>query len=423
MRLSDHVASPLVAGVWRPVVLVPALVERCFFFHPLARLAAREYAFWREAACDEAVLVALGTSPQRYGCLLLALGVSRPPATFAAAGAAWSFDNLKRRITMLSHPSPPSLGGRVLAAGAVALAVLAVAPVRAVARTADPVAAVTRGPAARVTATAPAPTAAPVTATAARPTPPSAASPVRVPPARTERLDATVSGLERADRAAASADGQRQEALRFVYIRDDDHTMMSGESGDAARARRFRRSGEPMLWLRQDGQEYVVRDRDVLRDVDELWHPVSRIGGEQGRLGARQGELGAEQGRRGAKQGEVGARQGRVGARQGVVAARLGLLAAREAAGVSASERRDMDREREALDRDMRQLEREMASLNEEMRDVEPPRRGIDEEMARLGREMGVLGRQMEDASRRAHAAMRTLVARAIRSGAAEPVR
>jgi beta-lactamase regulating signal transducer with metallopeptidase domain len=169
VMLSTEVDSPLITGVRRAVILVPAdrfallspeqqrmalchelahmkrgdlwlgcvpaLVERCFFFHPLARLAAREYAFWREAACDEAVLVVLGASPQAYGRLLLALGVSRQPATFAAAGAAWSFSTLKRRIVMLGHPTSSSLGGRLLATSAVALAVLAIAPVRAVART------------------------------------------------------------------------------------------------------------------------------------------------------------------------------------------------------------------------------------------------------------------------------------------------
>jgi bla regulator protein BlaR1 len=170
VRVSPEVESPVIVGVRRPVILVPAegfaalspdqrrmalcheiahlqrgdlwlgcvpaAAERCFFFHPLARLAAREYAFWREAACDEAVLTTLGASPQSYGRMLLALGVSRRTAAFSAAGAAWSFQNLKRRITMLDRISSSSLRARALAACAVAAAILAVAPVRAVARSA-----------------------------------------------------------------------------------------------------------------------------------------------------------------------------------------------------------------------------------------------------------------------------------------------
>ena len=55
---------------------VPALAERLFFFHPLAHVAAREDPLAREAACDAAVLRAMDATPQDYGRLLLALGVS-----------------------------------------------------------------------------------------------------------------------------------------------------------------------------------------------------------------------------------------------------------------------------------------------------------------------------------------------------------
>ncbi len=269
---------------------------------------------------------------------------------------------------MLSHPSPSSPGRRV-AAAALALTALAGAPAHAMVGPAEPAA------------------------------------------------------WRAAPGAAPTWERRVDDELRFVYFRDDRSTTMSGSDGDVARARRYRRSGEPLLWFRRDGREYVVRDPHVLREVDDLWEPVSRIGAEQGRIGARQGALGAEQGRHGARQGEIGARQGRVGARQGLIGARLGVLAAREALGVSASERRAIEREREALDRDMRQLDREMEVLDEDMRDHEPPMRELGEEMAVLGRLMAALGRELDAASRRADAEMRALVDRAIASGAAQAVR
>ena len=98
VRISEDVVTPLVAGLRRPVVLlpltrftalsaarqrmtlchelvhlkrwdlflgwIPAAAEPLFFFHPLAHVAAREYLFWREAACDAAVLEALDVAPQ-----------------------------------------------------------------------------------------------------------------------------------------------------------------------------------------------------------------------------------------------------------------------------------------------------------------------------------------------------------------------
>lgn len=168
VRMSDEIESPLITGLLRPVVLlpaarfaqmppeqqrmalchelahmkrgdvwlgcVPAAAERIFFFHPLVRLAAREYIFWREAACDAAVLRALGAAPQAYGRLLLDLGVTRPQPALAAAGAAWSFSNLKRRIVMLQQPPTPRLGARLVAGTVIAITFATIAPLRLGAR-------------------------------------------------------------------------------------------------------------------------------------------------------------------------------------------------------------------------------------------------------------------------------------------------
>ena len=431
VRVSTEVETPLIIDGRRPVILVPgerfaalhpaeqrmalchelahlkrgdlwlgcvpAVVERCFFFHPLARLAAREYAFWREAACDEAVLATLGASPQSYGRMLLALGVSRQTATFSAAGAAWSFGNLKRRLTMLDRTSPLSLRGRLLAAGAVVLALLAIAPIRAVARSAT--------------------AAAPAVAQTDRVTPalpPAGAA--RLAPRGTGNASATpaaersaVPAPEQAAPAAAEAADPRVQELHFILFREDGSTTMSGQSGDAERARRHRRAGEPMLWFRYGGQEYVVRDRGVLAQVEEAWEPVARVGEEQGRIGAQQAE--------------VGAQQATIGAQQGVIGARLGLLASRQAAGVSESERREIERERTELGAEMRRLGAEMAVLGQRMREVSAPMSDRGDEMAALGREMGVLGDRMRDAVARANAETVALVRRAIESGAAVAVR
>lgn len=452
VRSSADIESPMITGLRTPVILVPidrfslltedqqrmalchelahlkrgdvwfgcvpAAVERCFFFHPLARLAAREYAFWREAACDEAVLATLGESPRRYGQLLLALGVSRQPTALAVAGAAWSFSNLKRRVTMLSHPSSPSMGRRLLATGAIALVVVAVAPVKAVARATevDP----------STQAASPSNSAAPMKqALAVLPVVSSSRAPAPSAelhaPAPAHAGSATPVVAE--PTVQPSREQQEQEYVRFVYLRDDENTTMSGSSRDVARAKEYRRSDEPLLWFRYEGREYIVRDRNVLRDVDDLWKPVNRIGEEQGKIGAEQGAIGAEQGKHGGRQGEIGAAQGVIGARQGVIAARLGLLAAREAQGVSNSEKRDMDREREELSRDMRALDREMQELGKQMREFNAPMRELGDDMAVLGRQMAVLGRQMQEASARANRGMQVLVERAIRSGVAQEVR
>ena len=139
LRGSGEVGTPQVTGLVRPVVLipqtglarltaaevsmtlchelvhlrrkdlwfgwVPALAQRLFFFHPLAALAAREYAIAREAACDAEVLRVLGSAPQAYGRLLLRWGVAPRETGLAAAGASPSVQNLKRRLQMLQQTS------------------------------------------------------------------------------------------------------------------------------------------------------------------------------------------------------------------------------------------------------------------------------------------------------------------------------
>lgn len=406
VRLSHETASPLVTGILRPVILlpdgfpslpleqrrmalchemahirrgdtwlgvVPAIAERIFFFHPLARLAAREYAFWREAACDAAVLAALDTAPQSYGRLLLDLGVTGRAATLSPAGAAWSFSNLERRITMLHRPVTPSTPTRLMTGAAVAAALIAIVPMQLTAR-----------PAAG---------------------PPAAAGPIE-------------------SAAAVAAQARRDDDnLRYVFFVDDGHTTMSGRSGDMERARRHRRDGEPLLWFIRDGDEYIVRDAALLAEVRRIWTEVGRIGAEQGAIGAKQGALGARQGEIGAKQGLLGAEQGIIGAKQGTLGARQAALSAREAGGLSAEQRAAIERERQAIEQDMRALDAEMRALDAKMRELERPMRDLGDDMEALGREMEQLGTKMEEASRKAGAEMRELLDTAIRSGAAQRVR
>ena len=407
VRISADVETPLVTRLRRPIVLLPrqrfaalpageqrmalchelahvkradlwlgcapALAERVFFFHPLVRFAAREYAFWREAACDLAVLKCLDAAPQEYGRLLLSLGVSRPPDGFAAAGASWSFVNLKRRIAMLRHPSARSIGSRLATAAAAAVSFATLAPVHLSAR------------------------------------PPAEAAHVRT--------GAPV---------AAVPEEQRERDASFVYFVDDNHTTTSGSTGDVERARQHRRGrNEPLLWFRHGNREYVVRDPSTLAAVSAIWEPVNALGEEQGRVGAEQGRIGARQGEIGAKQGGIGAEQGHIGARQGELGMRQGRLAAREASrfGRSEAQQREIDGERRAIDREMRDLDEDMRLLDAKMRELDKPMQELSDQMNVLSKEMNALSVQMEQASKRAEEQMLALFERVVKNGLAEAVK
>ena len=169
VRLSDEIDTPQVCGLRNPVVLVPAetmanftaeerrmtlchelmhirrrdlvlgwvpaCAERLFFFHPLARLTAREYIDARESACDAAAVRVLDVSAGDYGQMLVRLGIGHAGPALAAGGSPFSASSLKRRLHMLERQDAPVSRRWWLALVLVAAVVI---PMRLVARTPAP---------------------------------------------------------------------------------------------------------------------------------------------------------------------------------------------------------------------------------------------------------------------------------------------
>jgi probable HAF family extracellular repeat protein len=128
--VSAQVASPLVVGLWRPVIVLPVglggeerelalLHERAhlrrgdlwlglvfsaaralFWFLPFAHLAMREGEAAREEACDRLVRE-MGARPAAYGRLLLRLSTQTPPGGLGMA--AIEHRALRRRLLALSE--------------------------------------------------------------------------------------------------------------------------------------------------------------------------------------------------------------------------------------------------------------------------------------------------------------------------------
>ena len=148
--------------------------------------------------------------------------------------------------------------------------------------------------------------------------------------------------------AAGSTQIYSDNRLSYVLMTGDDHhSMMSGSTGDYNRARALRAGNAPLLYVRQDGAAYVIRDAGTLRRAEAIMAPQQELGRRQGELGRQQGALGAQQGRLGAEQGrlgaqmamstparmrELGAQQGELGQRQGALGAQQAALGQRQAA-------------------------------------------------------------------------------------------
>lgn len=135
---SDHVRGPVVAGVFRPAILVPAsllvesaraelrmaLLHECghlhrsdvpfnllqqiafamYWFHPLVHVMHRVLQHVREDLCDNYVLA--GESAVSYAQTLLCLAIGNGPAagTVTGMGMFSSHRSLERRVEMLLNP-------------------------------------------------------------------------------------------------------------------------------------------------------------------------------------------------------------------------------------------------------------------------------------------------------------------------------
>lgn len=164
-----------------------------------------------------------------------------------------------------------------------------------------------------------------------------------------------------------------------LFSSGNESVSMSGSTDDIGRARALRRGDEPLLYVRQDGAAYVIRDPATLAQARALFKPQEELGERQGELGRRQGELGA-------RQGELGAEQGRLGSLQA----------------------NSPPREAAALALQQSELGRRQGELGRLQ--------------GELGRQQGELGREQARLARIAQEKLRVLVADALRRGVAQRV-
>ncbi len=446
LRLSASIGSPQLIGPWRPVLLLPAdhpqsmhadeldmalthelihlqrndlwwgllpaAAQHLFFFHPLAHLAAREYALAREAACDAAVLAGNRHCAREYGRLLIRLGVApRPSAGLASASP--TFHILKRRLVMLqSTASTPRVVALVILG---VVAVLGVMPYRIIAAPAAETAGAPRAPvAARTPKPSVAPAAAPrVAATpAAAPTPVAAETPVVTPvaeiapPPRVPAPPAPPAPAAAPSPAALPAppappappaaaqitrgtfhlSSNTTEA--YVLLRENN-SVMNGSMDDLREAQRLQRNGEELLWLRRGNARYVVRDPATLERFRASYAEVTRLGGAQSAIGNRQSEIGSKQAAIGNLQAELGMKQAELATRR--------------------------MRESEA-DAHMAELDRQQAALDRKQAELDAP-------MAELDRQQAELDRKMRAADVHAEQRAKQLMDEAIAKGTAQPLK
>lgn len=151
LLLSCEIDSPLLVGICRPAVLVPAelmaqvshdefrailahevehlrrhdllwnwltaATNALFFVHPFVWLARRELALTSEAACDTAAVSGTGTSVGAYLAMVLKIASGRrelPHLEFAGASIVESYKTLQRRFLIMKSSTVQSARRRAI---------------------------------------------------------------------------------------------------------------------------------------------------------------------------------------------------------------------------------------------------------------------------------------------------------------------
>lgn len=479
LYVSPDIASPQVSGLRRPVVLLPAahamsaaesamamahelahlqrgdlwlgwlpaLARRLFFFHPLVTWAMREYAFEREAACDAQVMQQTGTQPHAYASLLLRLGVAHPMHA-GLAGASPTFQNLKRRLTMLQHidtvsprrmrgwllvavvalagvmpwrvtathaKTPPAATTAAAAAAPVAAASPALAPLAplppmlpaAGRRPPPPPAPPMRGALPPPDAMAPAPPPPPpLDAMAPVPPPPPPAPPVP-PNSASQGFSASHIDIDTTDHATTG----------FALISKDAVTI-NGSDADLDTVRRLHKTDASLLWFRRGNQAYVIHDKAMLDQTRSIYAPVTELARKQGELAGQQGAVAGQQAGLAARDAAFASEQAELSGRQAALAAQAAAMADaannRHSADVARSE---LDRRQAGMDAEQARLEQRHATLQAELARQQ---HALEASQAAIDKQQQALGQRQQEATQTAEKAMDRLLDEAIAKGLAQ---
>jgi len=181
--------------------------------------------------------------------------------------------------------------------------------------------------------------------------------------------------------SAIASDRDASDRMTYVLFdgSGDGSSMMSGSSDDFRLARKHRAGHSPLLYVRDGGSAYVIRDAALLSRAHAIMEPQRQLGERQGELGRQQDELGSRQAALGDEQGKLGA-----------------LMA--------------------------NSTPLQMASLAERQAALGERQSSLGAQQAELGERQGELGRQQERLAEQARPQFRALVNEAIQRGLAQRV-
>ncbi|WP_146907079.1 M56 family metallopeptidase [Arenimonas daejeonensis] len=414
LRVVDELDGPVVARIWRPVVIVPAAlvarlpadlleallahelahvrrhdylvnlvqsaVEALLFYHPVVWWLSRRIRIEREQIADDLAAQALG-EPRRLALALNELAQFRAPTPHLAPAAHGG--QLMSRIQRLVRPRKQTLSWKlalpILALSAAGMTVFA------------------QGHAA---------VAADVVAKAEEPT----------------RISL---------RAGQGTD------YAVVGENEEDSIKFTGHYDQITDVRKLRRElGGNFIWFRRDGRAYVIRDPALVARARQAWQPTQPVGDKMDALGDQMEVHGEKMEAIGERMESATAGSEPISAEMEKLGEQMGALGERIEPLTEAMLRADNDAERDRLSAEMDQVSAQMETLGERMETLgaqleaaHAPLEALGKEMELagkpmedLGAQMEVLGKEMEILSDAANRETLGLIDQALRDGKAEAI-
>lgn len=447
---STDIGSPQVSGSLRPVLLwpahdrlstdetslalahelahlkrgdllfgwIPALASRLFFFHPLLRWAMREYALNREAACDALAVEQQRVAPQDYGQILLRLGVAHPMHA-ALAGASPTFNNLKRRLTMLQQATTamPRVRGWLFVA---LVALIGVLPYRVVAGDHAATAAV---PASASSIALPPPLPpppappvppAPNALTTPLPPPPGIAlsppPPPPAPPTVPMPPPAPNFGFH-ANNVSIDIESDMQRG--FVLF-DGSNLTIHGTEADATAVKHLPKTGGPLLWLRSGDKTYVTHDKAAIERAKQILLPLNKLSHQQRDLAAQQRSAAMKDAEMTRHSAALARAQAELARSQARLAIERASLEADAQASDSDAQKAAADSARQKFESQQKAIEAQQLAIEAKQAEIQASvlqqQRDLDARQATLGKQQAALDEQEQAATRKADGEMDKLI-------------
>lgn len=446
LRAADDLASPVTAGCWRPIVLVPALlltklppdlleallahelahikrhdylinltqstIEALLFYHPVVWWLSHRIRIEREQIADDLAARVI-SEPRRLALALHALdqfqlAADSSPVSLAPAATG---GNLMTRIQRLIRPSQHALSWKmslpILGMTAFCLTVYA--------HGTTPLASASQAASASVAAI--------------------------VPAAKNKHET----------HGTLHVSGRQRDAYAVVRSGQDGITM-SGDTRDVPVIEKTREKIKgDFVWARRGEKTYVVQDPDLIARIVDSQRPMAALDAQMDALDAqmdvpnRQLEALSQQmeslegkGRPFSDEMEkTSARMEVLGRQQEALGAKMETLGRQVEQGrLSATEAAATDQQMQALQAQMEPLSREMDTLgaqmeqqSKQMEAAHAPMEALSRQMQEvskpmeaLGKQMDVLGKQIEQTSHEVDRTVNRLIDDAMRSGKATPL-